>query len=271
MPLTDLIRYFNAADSAGRSTLYPVGERVEAWHDGLRLSSLFQPIADLSRQRIVGHQARLSAALEDGQPVSLEQAYARQQSPSDVVHFDRMNRTLHALNFLAQRRHAGGYLQLTMHPRHLKAVQSQHGLVYEAILKRCGLGPEDIVLTVDAGEFSENPKLGDALINYRQRGYRLALDALRAEPATEALLALRPDLLLLPLDANAVLLDSVRRLDIAVQLCGIETGRDIAQANAAGARLGQGSLFGLPHRACRATHSKGGVAYNSSSPTGVPS
>lgn len=271
MPLTDLIRYFNAADGAGRSTLYPVGERVSAWHDGLRLGSLFQPIVDLRQQRIVGHQAWLSAELEDGRPVSVEQAYARQQAPEKVIHFDRLNRTLHALNFLAQRRHAGGYLQLAVHPRHLKAVPSQHGLVYEAILKRCGLGPEDIVLTIDAGEFSENPQLGDALINYRQRGYRLALDALGAEPASEALHALRPDIVLLPLNTDGLLLDSVRRLDIAVQLCGIETGLDLAQANAAGGRLGQGGLFGLAESTCRATHSKGGVAYNSSYSTGVPS
>lgn len=57
MPLTALIRYFNAADSAGRSTLYPVGKRVEAWHDGLRLGSLFQPITDLRQQRRVGQSA----------------------------------------------------------------------------------------------------------------------------------------------------------------------------------------------------------------------
>jgi hypothetical protein len=49
MPLTDLIRYFNAADTSGDSTLYLDGKRAEAWHGGLHLGSLFQPIVDLRR------------------------------------------------------------------------------------------------------------------------------------------------------------------------------------------------------------------------------
>ena len=44
MPLTDLVRYFNAADNAEDSMLYLDGERAAAWHRGLRLGSLFQPI-----------------------------------------------------------------------------------------------------------------------------------------------------------------------------------------------------------------------------------
>ena len=139
MPLTDLVRYFNAADSAEDSMLYLDGERAAAWHKGLRLGSLFQPIVDLRQERVVGHQATLSARREDGSPVSSEEAYALCETAESVIHFDRLSRTLHALNFLAQQRHAGGYLQLAVHPRHLQAVQSQHGLVYEAILKRCGL------------------------------------------------------------------------------------------------------------------------------------
>ncbi len=34
MPLTDLVRYFNAADSAEDSMLYLDGERAAAWHKG---------------------------------------------------------------------------------------------------------------------------------------------------------------------------------------------------------------------------------------------
>jgi len=269
MPLTDLIRYFNVADNAGESTLYPVGDRVAAWHGELRLDSLFQPIVDLRRERVVGHQATLSAQYEDGTPLATEQAYALCQSPEAVIHFDRLTRTLHALNFLAQRRHAGGYLQLAVHPRHLKAVQSQHGLVYEAILKRCGLGPEDIVLAIDAREFEHNPQLGDALNNYRQRGYRLALDELTRESDAAGLFALRPDIVRLRLGNCGELLEQARRLRITVELAGIESGLDLAAAGASGAELGQGSLFGLARADCRPTHSSQRVAYNPHSSSGV--
>lgn len=271
MPLTDLIRYFNVADTAGESTLYVSDERVFAWHNGLHLGSLFQPIVDLRQERIVGHQALLSARHENGRVLDSDQAYALCETPEAVIHFDRLNRTLHALNFLAQRRHTGGYLQLAVHPRHLKAVQSQHGLVYEAILKRCGLGPEDIVLEIDAREFRYNRHLGDALANYRQRGYRLALDELPAATDKAALLALRPDIAKLPLEDCQELLEQARRLSITVELGGIETGQDLAKAGASGAELGKGGLFGLAQINCRPTHSGQRLAYNSPSPSGAAS
>jgi cysteine synthase A len=77
-----------------------------------------------------------------------------------------------------------------VHPRHLQAVQSQHGLVYEAILKRCGLAPADIVLEINARQAGHQPQLlAEALNNYRQRGYRLALSGHRRLMAMGARLA----------------------------------------------------------------------------------
>ena len=40
MPLTDLIRYFNAADTSEESTMYLQGERVAAWHRGLQMTRI---------------------------------------------------------------------------------------------------------------------------------------------------------------------------------------------------------------------------------------
>ena len=76
MPLTDLIRYFNTADSVGGSTLYPEGERAAAWCNGLRLGSLFQPIVDLRAERIVGHRASLRVVRDDGVELDGDAAYA---------------------------------------------------------------------------------------------------------------------------------------------------------------------------------------------------
>ena len=45
MPLSELIRYFNGA--SGDSMLYEQKGRVVAWHDGLHLGSLFEPIVHL--------------------------------------------------------------------------------------------------------------------------------------------------------------------------------------------------------------------------------
>ena len=269
MPLTDLIRYFNTADSVGDTTLYPEGERAAAWHRGLRLGSLFQPIVDLPNERIVGHQASLTARQEDGTPVSSAAAYAMCETADAVVHFDRLCRTLHALNFLAQRRHAGGYLQVPIHPRHLLAVQNQHGLVYEAILKRCGLAPEDIVLDIDASEVEEPLRLVSALDNYRRRGYRLALQV-PSEAALQPLLELKPEIVRFGYTPSAENVTTALETSIAIEVSNIETEEDFTQARERGFQLGLGSLFGPPQSDCRATHSGHRVAYNASSPNGAP-
>jgi len=266
MPLSELVRYFNAADSAGQSTLYPEGKRVAAWHDGLHLASRFQPIVDLAQERIVGHQATLAVRSEDGTPLTPEAAYARCGSPEAIVHFDRLCRTLHALNFLAQQRYAGGYLQVAIHPRHLLAVQNQHGLVYEAILKRCGLAPEDIVLAIDAAGSSDDQRLDTALANYRRRGYRLALH--RTALDADVLQRLQPAIVRLSEIGPLVTVD--RPEPLYFELSGIDNADALMAARAAGIHLGRGRLFGVPAADCRATHSGRRVAYNSQIPTGDP-
>ncbi|MBS1144723.1 MAG: hypothetical protein H6R14_2129 [Proteobacteria bacterium] len=265
MPLTDLIHYFNVADNSGESTLYLDGKRAAAWHHGLRLGSLFQPIVNLQQGRVVGHQAVLLARRDDGAPVSTANAFAACETPESVVHFDRQCRTLHALNFLAQQQHAGGYLQLAVHPRHLLAVQNQHGLVYEAILKRCGLAPEDIVLQIDASVIGHHPRLADALANYRARGYRLAL----AGTIDEAdVLALQPDIAQVAPESGHALLAWAHHANIRIELTGVNTAEQAAAARSAGFDLAQGARFGEPQLDCLATHGKRTVAYNSPLPFG---
>lgn len=268
MRLTDLIRYFNAADSSGDSTMYLKGQRVEAWHRGLLLSSLFQPIVDLHEERIVGHMATLSAQQEDETPVGSEVAYASCDSAGALIYFDRLCRTLHALNLLAQRHTVGGYLQLAIDPRYLLAVPSQHGLVYEAILKRCGLAPADIVLEFSASQLGSDGRLAAAVENYRRRGYRLALRDPELSRDVAAVIAFKPEIVRFSGPPNESVLASFRQAGIALELSGIATGDDFASAKAASFDLGMGNLFGAAQSDGRPTHSKRVVAYNSLSLSG---
>lgn len=264
MPLTELIRYFNAADRDGDSTLYADGRRVAAWHRGLKLASRFRPIADLRSGRIVGHEAVLIAFDEQGAAVDRETAYARHESGPAIVRFDRLCRTLHALNFLGQHDRIGGWLMMAVHPRHLLAVPGQHGLVYEAILKRCGLAPEDIALAVDLPAGPVDRHLRTALANYRQRGYRLALPAGTDAAATPAL---APDILRCApggSDRPAGLPE-----ETILEQSGIDSGQDLDTARAAGIALGSGQLFGEARENCLPTHGQPPLAYNSPSPIGV--
>ncbi len=61
------------------------------------------------------------------------------------------------------------------------------------------------------------------------------------------------------------LLAAARHAGIAIELIGIDSGRDSALARAAGVKLAQGRLFVEPQCDRRAAHSSHRVAYNSSS------
>lgn len=263
MPLGELIRYFNATFGSGDSTLYDEGGRIAAWHDGMRLGSLFAPIVDLRNERIVGHQASLAARLDDGSAVSEEDAYARSATPEAIVPFDRLVRTLHALNFLSQSRHAGGFLLVPVHARHLRAVSSQHGLIFEAILKRCGLAPEDIILELDHCESAGCAHLAEALGSYRQRGYRLALCGIGSPLVAMQALQLAPDVIRLPAGTAEETIALLRQGRVTLLQSGIASVAQYESARAAAVELGEGALFGEPQAACRATHGRQGVAYNS--------
>lgn len=268
MPVEDLIRYFNAADANDDSTLYVAGDRVEAWHGGLHLGSLFQPIADLRSERVQGHRASLTVRRTDGTAEPAEAPFDACDNGPAIVHLDRLCRTLHALNFLAQRQHTGGYLQVAVHPRHLQAVSNQHGLVYEAILKRCGLGPADIVLDIDADTNALGHHGAHALTSYRQRGYRLALRAPEAAQALPAMLALEPDILRVSASDPSVYA-AVQRTGTRIEVAGIDDTETLQRALTQGADLGTGRLFGEPARICRPTHTEARNTYNSPSSHGV--
>lgn len=145
-------------------------------------------------------------------------------------------------------------------------MQNQHGLVYEAILKRCGLAPEDIVLAIDAAGISDDRRLDTALANYRRRGYRLALHQAALDP--DVLQRLQPAIVRLSEIGPPVTVD--RPEPLYFELSGIDNADALTAARAAGIQLGVGRLFGEPAADCRATHSERRVAYNSQIPTGDP-
>ncbi|MBK7417285.1 MAG: hypothetical protein IPJ38_21530 [Dechloromonas sp.] len=170
---------------------------------------------------------------------------------------------------LAQRDKVGGFLQLAIEPRYLLAVPNQHGLVYEAILKRCGLAPEDIVLEFSAGHLGSDGRLAAAVHNFRLRGYRLALRDPALSRDVAAVVALQPEFARFDEKPNGEALAACRQAGIAIEVSGIETADDFAVAQAAGFSFGLGALFGEAKSDCRPTHSEQRVAYNSSSLSGA--
>jgi len=132
------------------------------------------------------------------------------------------------------------------------------------------LAPADIVLEIKARQISHQASLGQALNNYRQRGYRLALSGFSSMPDLDGLLVLQPNILKLRPEEGREGLDLANSAGIATQLSGIESGQDFVLACSAGMDFGQGSLFGLPQADCHPTHSRRRVAYNSHSSSRAP-
>lgn len=272
MPLTDLVRYFNARNreryqfaDAQQDSLSFSGTRITGHYAGLALSSVFQPLVALPDGQVVGHEALLRAHTQEGKALTPESVFVIPSDAHEVVYLDRLARTLHALNFLQQPERGDSSLFLNIHPRHLVAVASDHGLVFEEILRRLGLTPRQVVLEILEAAIDDLPRLKEAVGNFRQRGYRIALDDFgRGHANLDRLWQLSPDIV----KFDRTLIDSASRQlklrhslpklvalvkDLGAQVAfeGVETPDHLNLALESGADLAQGYLIATPAADCQ--------------------
>ncbi len=277
MPLTELIHYFNSRNRerygshlCPGDTLTSIGNRIVGLFAKLNLESVFQPIADAASGRVVGHEALLRARSTDGRELLPEAVFVLPSDAEEVVFLDRLCRTVHALNFLLQTQRSGGDLYLNVHTRHVRHIAADHGLVFEEILKRCGLAPEQVVFEVLENGGDDPARLHDAIANYRSRGYRIAIDHFgQSDCDFKRLCLLTPDIVKL----DATLLNqterspakheqlrqavaTARQLGALTVAEGIETAAQLAQAQAVGIDRVQGFFLARPLPVCLGTHSQ---------------
>lgn len=231
---------------------------VRAQFIGLRLSSAFQPVFDLDAAQPAGFEALLRASDADGEPVDPPQAFVHAEISGDLVKLDRLCRTLHTLNYLNMGR-STGLLFLNVHPELLAAVSS-HGKVFERVLHSYALPTSGVVIEIDEGAVSRKDLLDKAVSNYRERGYRVAVDNFgRAHFDLNRILALSPQYV--KFDGSFIrraeaderlrrslpqLVAALRDLGAEVVFTGVETESQLELARHAGAGLAQGWLLGRP-------------------------
>jgi EAL domain-containing protein (putative c-di-GMP-specific phosphodiesterase class I) len=271
MPLRQLVNYFNQRfveeQNLTRPPLILWDERVEGESNQLRFGSVLQPVQAYPEDgRVIGLDASLQvletlkpvgalpdlvSALREGSTHDTVSALSRwgESDLSDhrIVHLDRLSRTVHMLNFLVFS-HEVRSLFLTVHPRHILAVDKEHGAYFEEIILRCGLSTRRIVITlpVTRAYHGQATLLLNRLKNYRDRGYATALrfeEAFNRQHYQEFLerftpdfarfhwnnlqtgLARNPSLLK---DRN-LLLNRLRQRDTLIVVDGIHTAADADQ------------------------------------------
>lgn len=226
---------------------------------GMRLYSAFQPILSSDTLQPVAFEALLRARDINDLPLSPADAFRRAEMPDQVVYLDRLCRVVHAINFFNQD-HADGDLFLNVSGGHLMRVDSGHGTTFEKLLGYCSLPPSRIVLEILEAHVGDLRRLQEAIVAYRSRGFRIAIDDFGCEHSNfDRLWQLTPDIVKLDrsLILQAELNPRARRIlpkiveiiqDLgALTVCeGIETIEQHSIALDAGADLLQGYYYARP-------------------------
>ena len=223
---------------------------------GVQLNSAFQPVYDSVAGDLFGHEALLRPSLGGELPSTSEFAYSYAAQSGKLVQFDRVSRALHVLNF-KQIYDENGLLFLAVHPNLLISVNA-HGKVFERILHANSVPTERVVIQIDEGLVAQDKQLIDAINNYRDRGYRIAIEHFgNTNSHIDRLWKLAPDFV--KFDAGLIqqaetndnlykvlpsLVAGVKALEARAVVTGVETQSQLNIAIESGATLLQGDFLG---------------------------
>jgi EAL domain-containing protein (putative c-di-GMP-specific phosphodiesterase class I) len=225
---------------------------------GVQLNSAFQPIYDSEAGDLYGHEAILRPSLGGELASTPDFAFTYAEQTGKLVQFDRVSRTLHVLNF-RQIYADNGLLFLKVHPKLLTSV-NHHGKVFEFILHSNSLPTNRVVIEIQEDQVAQDRQLAEAIDNYRDRGYRIAIDGFgNAHTRIDRLWKFSPDVV--KFDARLIQQaednDRIRKslsglvniiIDLGAQpvINGIETQVQLNIAIESGATLFQGDFLGKP-------------------------
>lgn len=204
MPLTELMHYFNdqlqsqaRTQSLPKTGFFKADNQYWGRFGNLILGSRFQAIRSLEQESLVGYNSELLVRAATGKLLNIDSIFTSLDSTDQIVHLDRLVRTLHSLNYLQLHDGRKDILSLQVQPRHIISVDSDHGKTFEKILSDCGLGPERVLLHTRLIDEESLPHFRRALASYRGRGYQIGIQL--TAPADIALLIaldISPDVLL---------------------------------------------------------------------------
>lgn len=225
---------------------------------GFHLRSDFQPIRNAEKfGEAIGYEALLRPMLGTD-AVSPLFAFAVADNLGKLVKLDRVARTLHMLNYLNLDDNQG-YLFLNVHPKLLVSVNA-HGKVFERILHLNSVPTQKVVIEIMENAVDAVKLLKDAIDNYRDCGYKIAIDDFGSKDSNfDRLWKLSPDFVKLDLSiikqaqtdsrmrrVLPKLIEIPQALGAQVIIEGIENEIQCKIALDAGATLLQGNFLGQP-------------------------
>ena len=142
---------------------------------GVQLNSAFQSIYDSVAGELVGHEALIRPSLGGELASYPDFALTYAEQTGKLVQFDRVSRTLHVLNF-RQIYAENGLLFLNVHPKLLTTVNG-HGKIFERILHTNSVPTNRVVIEINEGQVEHDKQLTEAINNYRDRGYKIAIES----------------------------------------------------------------------------------------------
>ncbi len=271
MPLQNLADYFN--DRFGQehhSSFRPFlleNEVISALFGQIKISSLFLPIRLVQKpNEIVAHAAKLKVSTHEVQYLysdEIENLLNHRPHEANnfesIIDFDRLSRTTHMLNYLPLT-HLQGSLFLEVDPRHILGIKKDHGAYFEEVINHCGLETKNIVINmaVSSPYAKHYPALIAGLINYRVRGYKIALKfdyVAQEEQSFDLITQLSPYYVSLSAKSldqqrDETLANKLRDLNARVEIGGgqsillqIDQDRDAHLAESTGFNLVQGSYY----------------------------
>ncbi|MDO9204794.1 EAL domain-containing protein [Methylotenera sp.] len=225
---------------------------------GVRLNTAFQPIYDSEAGDLYGHEALLRPSLGNELASTPEFAFTYAEQAGKLVEFDRVSRTLHVLNF-RQIYAENGLLFLNVHPKLLISVNA-HGKVFERILHANSVPTSRVVIEIQEGLVEQDKQLAEAINNYRERGYQIAIDRFGSEQShIGRLRKFSPDFV--KLDLNLIqkaennervrkvlpgLIKMIQDIGAKPVITGIETQTQLDIAIETGSTLFQGYFLAKP-------------------------
>jgi len=225
---------------------------------GVRLNSAFQPIYDIEAGDLFGHEALLRPSLGGELSSTPEFAFTYAEQAGKLVQFDRVSRTLHVLNF-RQIYAEKGLLFLNVHPKLLITVNA-HGKVFERILHSNSVPTDRVVIEIQESLIDQEKQLSEAIVNYRDKGYRIAIDKFGSSQShIDRLWKFAPNFV--KLDLNLIqkaeqnervrkilpgLIKMIKDLGAKPIVTGVETQAQLDIAIESGAGLVQGFFLAKP-------------------------